>query len=95
MITLCLPVVLPIYASRLRTHQRQREEWFAQVKYMAERIVKMRTALRDALVACGAPGNWDHIVNQIGMFSYTGIPGTCLVFIFHPHHRVHSARVVR
>lgn len=21
----------------------------------------------------GAPGNWDHIVNQIGMFSYTGL----------------------
>lgn len=24
-------------------------------------------------VQVGAPGNWDHIVNQIGMFSYTGL----------------------
>lgn len=28
----------------------------------------------------GAPGNWDHIVNQIGMFSFTGLNkvGKCL-----------------
>lgn len=24
-------------------------------------------------VQVGAPGTWDHIINQIGMFSYTGL----------------------
>lgn len=33
----------------------------------------MRTLLRDALVSRGTPGNWDHITQQIGMFSYTGL----------------------
>ena len=35
----------------------------------------MRKALRDELVVLGTKGNWDHIVNQIGMFSFTGL--TC------------------
>lgn len=33
----------------------------------------MRTLLRAALIARGTPGNWDHITNQIGMFSFTGL----------------------
>jgi hypothetical protein len=46
---------------------------------MSDRIVAMRTALRDALVAikCPPPSSvfpdWDHVVNQIGMFAYTGL----------------------
>lgn len=33
----------------------------------------MRVALRGNLVKLGTPGNWDHIVSQCGMFSYTGL----------------------
>jgi aspartate/tyrosine/aromatic aminotransferase len=33
----------------------------------------MRKLLRDELVKIGAKGNWDHITNQIGMFSFTGM----------------------
>lgn len=33
----------------------------------------MRRALYDELRRLGTPGNWDHIINQIGMFSYTGL----------------------
>jgi hypothetical protein len=29
-------------------------------------------------VQVGAPGNWDHIINQIGMFSYTGLSKVCV-----------------
>ena len=32
----------------------------------------MRECLHTALKTVGAKGNWDHIVNQNGMFSYTG-----------------------
>jgi len=49
------------------------DEWKGCIKTMADRIRLMRAGLRDLLVANNAPGNWDHIVSQIGMFSYTGL----------------------
>ena len=48
-------------------------EWEDQLKTMANRIIEMRRALLDNLLSLKTPGNWDHIVNQIGMFSYTGL----------------------
>ena len=33
----------------------------------------MRKLLRETLEKIGAKGSWDHITNQIGMFSYTGL----------------------
>lgn len=43
------------------------------VKTMAERIISMRTQLKDLLAKEGSKRNWEHITNQIGMFCYTGI----------------------
>jgi len=40
---------------------------------MAERIKQMRQELYTALRANGTPGTWEHIINQTGMFSYTGL----------------------
>lgn len=40
---------------------------------MSARILRMRTTLKSALLDVGCPGNWDHITNQIGMFSFTGL----------------------
>lgn len=51
-------------------------EWDEQVKVMANRILAMRQALYDALVAKETPGNWTHITRQIGMFCYLGISRT-------------------
>ena len=45
------------------------------VKQMAERILLMRKMLYDKLKALGTPGTWNHIVEQTGMFSYTGLNG--------------------
>lgn len=50
-------------------------EWFECLKIMSTRIIKMRKALYDELVRLGTPGTWNHIVDQIGMFSYTGLNG--------------------
>ncbi|KZT11265.1 aspartate aminotransferase [Laetiporus sulphureus 93-53] len=50
------------------------EEWKRDIKTMAERIIAMRKELHRLLTEeLKTPGKWDHIVNQIGMFSYTGI----------------------
>jgi aspartate aminotransferase len=40
---------------------------------MSDRILSMRTALKKAIEAKGTPGTWNHITDQIGMFSYTGL----------------------
>ena len=39
----------------------------------AGRIKEMRTSLHASLKKAKAPGNWDHVLKQIGMFSYTGL----------------------
>merc|ERR1712196_369672 len=48
-------------------------KWLAELKLMSDRIVSMRTALRSAVEANGTPGTWNHITDQIGMFTYTGL----------------------
>ncbi|EIN07477.1 aspartate aminotransferase [Punctularia strigosozonata HHB-11173 SS5] len=50
------------------------EEWKRDIKTMAGRIIDMRRQLHRLLTEeLKTPGNWDHIINQIGMFSFTGI----------------------
>lgn len=45
------------------------EEWKRDIKTMAERIITMRKELYRLLTdELKTPGNWDHIVRQIGMF---------------------------
>ena len=48
-------------------------EWEANLKTMSGRIIEMRKALRSKLEEMGTPGTWNHITDQIGMFSFTGL----------------------
>lgn len=48
-------------------------EWEANLKTMSGRIIDMRKALRSKLESLGTPGTWNHITDQIGMFSFTGL----------------------
>jgi aspartate aminotransferase len=56
------------------------EAWRSELKAVAERIILMRTTLRKKLEDLKTPGisisklgTWNHITDQIGMFSYTGL----------------------
>jgi aspartate aminotransferase len=49
------------------------KEWEEDLRTMAGRIIDMRKALRSKLEALGTPGTWNHITDQIGMFSFTGL----------------------
>jgi len=49
------------------------KEWAAEVKMMSNRIIDMRKALYDILQEKKTPGDWSHILKQIGMFTYTGL----------------------
>jgi aspartate aminotransferase len=48
-------------------------EWKENLKYMSHRIVDMRKALYGHLIELKTPGTWNHITDQIGMFSFTGL----------------------
>lgn len=50
--------------------------WCDDLVTMSTRILSMRKALKESLIKLGTPGTWDHIVDQIGMFSYTGLSKT-------------------
>jgi len=49
------------------------QEWKDCIKTMANRIIDMRAGLRERIEKLGTPGTWNHITDQIGMFSYTGL----------------------
>ena len=50
------------------------EAWEKELRdTVAMRIIKMRKVLRDELEKIGTPGTWNHVTDQIGMFSYTGL----------------------
>lgn len=48
-------------------------EWKSAIQEMSSRIMSMRKALRQHLEDMKTPGTWNHITDQIGMFSYTGL----------------------
>lgn len=60
-------------AGMVLTNPELRSLWLAELKLMSGRIIQMRQLLRDELTRLQTPGKWDHIVKQIGMFSYTGL----------------------
>lgn len=47
--------------------------WLQEVEGMAKRIHQMRQLLYDGLVKRNTPGDWQHILDQIGMFTFTGL----------------------
>ncbi|KAF9994236.1 Aspartate aminotransferase, cytoplasmic [Entomortierella chlamydospora] len=67
----------PAYGSRIVSvvlnNEKLYSEWETNLASMANRIIDMRKALYDELVRLGTPGKWNHIVDQIGMFSFTGL----------------------
>lgn len=49
-------------------------QWHTEVKLMADRIITMRSELRNHLEnTYGSKKNWSHITSQIGMFCFTGL----------------------
>ncbi|XP_062403752.1 aspartate aminotransferase, mitochondrial isoform X1 [Sardina pilchardus] len=49
------------------------KEWLEEVKGMANRIIKMREQLVANLKKEGSTRNWQHVIDQIGMFCFTGL----------------------
>lgn len=62
------------------------QEWQGELKGIAERVIQMRVQMRSRLEELKTPGSWEHITDQIGMFSFTGLSEKqCLHLISHHH----------
>ncbi len=59
------------------------EQWKGHIKTMADRIISMRHGLRERLEKMETPGTWNHITDQIGMFSFTGLGRKLLFLLFY------------
>lgn len=89
-------VIRPMYsnppihgASIVATILRDRNlfnEWTVELKAMADRIITMRQKLFDALRARATPGDWSHIIKQIGMFTFTGLNSEQVAFMTREYH---------
>jgi len=51
------------------------QQWQVEVQEMRERIIKMRSILKDHLTKALPDRDFSYLVNQKGMFSYTGLTG--------------------
>lgn len=51
------------------------QQWKKDLVTMSSRLLGVRQKLHKQLLDLGTPGDWSHIINQIGMFTYTGL--TC------------------
>jgi len=68
----------PAYGAKIvatiLTDSKLRQQWQDDLTTMSSRINEMRSKLRNRLTNdLKTPGNWDHIVSQSGMFSFTGL----------------------
>ena len=67
----------PAYGARIASAVLNDEtlfkEWEEDLRTMSGRIIDMRKSLRAKLEKLGTPGTWNHITDQIGMFSFTGL----------------------
>ena len=67
----------PIYGARIAStclnDPKLFSMWEDDLRTMSGRIKDMRKALKGKLEELGTPGTWNHITDQIGMFSFTGL----------------------
>ena len=67
-----------LIVSRILSDPALKESWLSELKEVSKRIVDMRHKLVEELTALAVPGDWSHVISQIGMFSFTGLtPAQC------------------
>jgi len=76
-------VIRPMYSSppqhgsqivaRILSKPEYYKKWTEELAAVSKRIIEVRHLLRGELESLGTPGTWNHITDQIGMFSFTGL----------------------
>jgi len=62
------------------------QEWQEQLRAMVDRILLMRKSIRETLERLKTPGTWRHVTDQIGMFSYTGLTKSQVMYVRDKYH---------
>ncbi|KAL9266813.1 Aspartate aminotransferase 3, chloroplastic-like protein, partial [Drosera capensis] len=62
------------------------DEWTVELRSMADRIIRVRQQLYDALSSRGTPGDWTYILKQIGTFAYTSLSTQQVSFMTEEYH---------
>ena len=73
-------------AKRILGNEANRAQWLVELKGVTDRMNRMRAVLKEALIKNGTKGNWDHVTNQIGMFSYLGLTPEQAEKMINKHH---------
>ncbi|PYI03157.1 aromatic-amino-acid aminotransferase [Aspergillus sclerotiicarbonarius CBS 121057] len=60
-------------AATVLSNRELKDLWYKDLETMSGRIRAMRVALYNSLNKYGAPGNWDHLIRQSGMFGFLGL----------------------
>jgi len=60
--------------------------WEEELAMMANRILAMRKQLRNEVEKMRTPGTWNHITDQIGMFTYTGLTKDQVMYMRKKYH---------
>jgi len=60
--------------------------WKDEMGVMSGRIKEMRTKLRAKIEELKTPGTWNHITDQIGMFTFTGLTPKQVDVMINKHH---------
>ncbi|KAJ5560449.1 hypothetical protein N7513_002848 [Penicillium frequentans] len=61
-------------------------QWRGEVRDMADQLKQRRIALRERLEELETPGDWQHITDQNGMFSYVGLSVEQVTLLRSEHH---------
>ncbi|KAJ5156885.1 aminotransferase [Penicillium capsulatum] len=73
-------------ASQVLGSEELRQMWYADLVTMSGRIRAMRMTLYEHLVSFGAPGSWDHLIRQSGMFGFLGLSAEAVVQLREKYH---------
>jgi aspartate aminotransferase len=69
------PVHGALIVHRVLSNPEYFQRWASELESVSKRIIEVRSLLRKQLESLNTPGTWEHITDQIGMFSYTGLNG--------------------
>lgn len=60
-------------AASILNNKALNDEWRENLRTMSNRMNNMRQLLYQKLNILSTPGNWDHILRSVGLFSFTGL----------------------
>ncbi|EMR09785.1 hypothetical protein PNEG_01968 [Pneumocystis murina B123] len=59
--------------SLILNNEQLTQEWKKNILEISNRIKEIRKLFYQELIRLGTPGSWEHIINQVGMFSYLSL----------------------